>query len=238
MTTIKESSRDRFPELYVPASSYTNPYARTRDVPMRVLCLGMPRYVSSKLEIRSGYTAVCDIPAIMFSKELIEAYPDAKVILTLRNIDSWHDSMMKSIVPISRAPILNVLETFDPSLFRRFNPMWRAVWSAFCQEQEFKDVGKRVFVEQHETVRRLVPEGRLLEYQVGEGWARLCDFLEIPVPDFKFPVTNESAAFRDRFNVLVGLAIRRSVLRILPILGAVVAIGAGVLTYSRSLGRT
>ena len=194
--------------------------------------------VPQRLANLKNAQAVCDIPAIIFSKELIEAYPDAKVILTLRNIDSWHDSMMKSIVPIAKAPILSILETFDPSFLRRFNPMWRAVWSAFCQEQEFQDVGKRVFVKQYENVRRLVPEGRLLEYQVGEGWERLCDFLEIPVPDFKFPVTNESAAFRDRFNVLISLAIRRSVLRVLPILGAVVAIGAGAIMYSRGLSRT
>jgi hypothetical protein len=34
--------------------------------------------------------AVCDWPAACFGKELIEAYPDAKVILTNRDIDSWH----------------------------------------------------------------------------------------------------------------------------------------------------
>jgi hypothetical protein len=34
--------------------------------------------------------AICDWPAVAFAKELIEAYPDAKVILNTRDIDSWH----------------------------------------------------------------------------------------------------------------------------------------------------
>jgi hypothetical protein len=34
--------------------------------------------------------AVCDWPACAFAKELIEAYPNAKVILSTRDVDSWH----------------------------------------------------------------------------------------------------------------------------------------------------
>jgi len=34
--------------------------------------------------------ACSDFPVIEFSRELIEAYPDAKVILTLRDVDSWY----------------------------------------------------------------------------------------------------------------------------------------------------
>jgi hypothetical protein len=38
-----QTSRERFPELYVQKSSWVDPHNRTRKVPMRVLCLGMPR---------------------------------------------------------------------------------------------------------------------------------------------------------------------------------------------------
>jgi hypothetical protein len=34
--------------------------------------------------------AVTDMPAAYFAEELIAAYPDAKVILTVRNVDDWH----------------------------------------------------------------------------------------------------------------------------------------------------
>lgn len=35
--------------------------------------------------------AVTDIPAACFAEELIEAYPNAKVILSYRDIDAWHE---------------------------------------------------------------------------------------------------------------------------------------------------
>lgn len=34
--------------------------------------------------------AVCDFPAAAFGPELIAAYPNAKVILTNRDVDSWY----------------------------------------------------------------------------------------------------------------------------------------------------
>lgn len=34
--------------------------------------------------------AVCDLPAAAFAPELIAAYPTAKVILTIRDPESWH----------------------------------------------------------------------------------------------------------------------------------------------------
>jgi hypothetical protein len=33
---------------------------------------------------------VSDMPAILFADELIAAYPEAKVILTHRNFDTWY----------------------------------------------------------------------------------------------------------------------------------------------------
>lgn len=35
--------------------------------------------------------AICDWPAVAFAKELIEAYPEAKVLITTRDVDSWHE---------------------------------------------------------------------------------------------------------------------------------------------------
>lgn len=34
--------------------------------------------------------AVCDVPAIHFADELMDTYPDAKVVLTTRDVDAWH----------------------------------------------------------------------------------------------------------------------------------------------------
>jgi hypothetical protein len=39
-----------------------------------------------------------DTPAIAFAEELIEAYPEAKVVLVERDIDSWYDSYMTAVI--------------------------------------------------------------------------------------------------------------------------------------------
>ena len=57
--------------------------------------------------------AVCDWPAVAFAKELVEAYPDAKVILTTRELDSWHASTMKTVNWRANAPELKAVARFD-----------------------------------------------------------------------------------------------------------------------------
>ena len=47
--------------------------------------------------IFKGHEAVVDFPASVFYKELLEVYPDAKVILTVRSPESWYRSMYDTI---------------------------------------------------------------------------------------------------------------------------------------------
>src|SRR5271155_3453576 len=54
--------------------------------------------------------AVCDWPAVAFAKELIEAYPEAKVILTGRDVDPWHASTMRTVYWRVTEPELQMLQ--------------------------------------------------------------------------------------------------------------------------------
>ena len=78
----------------------------------------------------------------------------------------------------------------------------------FFREVVFKDFvghfGDRAFMtryfERHtEEVIRGVPKGRLLVYEVGEGWEPLCEFLGVPVPSTPFPHVN----VRDDFKMMM-----------------------------------
>ncbi|KAF4619068.1 hypothetical protein G7Y89_g14779 [Cudoniella acicularis] len=59
--------------------------------------IGMPYTRSDWDQLLGHCQAVCDWPAIAFAPELIAAYPDAKVILTSRSVDSWHASTLKTV---------------------------------------------------------------------------------------------------------------------------------------------
>jgi hypothetical protein len=57
-----------------------------------------------------------------------------------------------------------------------------------------------VFEKHVETVKRTIPEERLLVYEASEGWEPLCAFLRVPVPDGPFPRVNTSQEFRERWT--------------------------------------
>jgi hypothetical protein len=82
--------------------------------------------------------------------------------------------MMKTVVPLQRPEhMLDYIGPFDSVLLSRWNAMRHACWNGWLEGKDFEEVGKQKFQEQYETVRRLVPKERLLEYKVGEGWERL-----------------------------------------------------------------
>eukprot|EP00088_Acartia_fossae_P038003 TRINITY_DN39275_c0_g1_i1.p1 TRINITY_DN39275_c0_g1~~TRINITY_DN39275_c0_g1_i1.p1 ORF type:complete len:159 (+),score=6.37 TRINITY_DN39275_c0_g1_i1:183-659(+) len=56
----------------------------------------------------------------------------------------------------------------------------------------------KFFNEHIEEVMRVIPPENLLVFEVKEGWAPLCRFLDLPVPDFPFPNINDTAAIDTR----------------------------------------
>ena len=63
--------------------------------------------------------AVCDWPAVAFAKELIEAYPDAKVILTTRDVNSWHALVSRLHMPPQIKPNSRQINHEDRRLARK-----------------------------------------------------------------------------------------------------------------------
>src|SRR5215207_8164290 len=54
-------------------------------------------------EVLGRYEATVDWPACTFYGELMERYPDAKVILTVRDPQRWYESAYNTIYRITRA---------------------------------------------------------------------------------------------------------------------------------------
>ena len=143
-----------------------------------------------------GYRATVDWPAAAFWRELVERYPDAKVLLSLRDADRWYDSVMNTIYhtltqePPERAP----------EALRDFHKMVYPLIFERTFEGRLKDRAhaKRVFEKHNQAVIDAIPASRLLVYQPGDGWEPLCRFLHMPVPDEDFPHLNDTAEFRAR----------------------------------------
>jgi hypothetical protein len=161
-----------------------------------------------------GYHATVDWPGAAFYEPLSQTYPQARVILTVRDPDRWYDSARATIYDIGKAtasPVFRVLAVIVPPLRRigRVRHMIDAVvWhGAFNGRFEDRQNTIRTFNEWNRRVAERIPADRLLVYEVTEGWAPLCRFLDKPVPDTPFPHLNDAASFRRIIRRLRALSI-------------------------------
>ena len=157
-------------------------------------------------EIFEDSQATVDWPGSYFYAELAETYPDAKILLSVRDADAWERSMRETIWGMFYDDIL----IRDLSSARvRVDDGWRAyielmqeMWKRGGLIDNGADTtpeSMRAAMERYnQQVQDMVPADRLLVWSVGDGWEPLCEFLELPVPDTPFPHLNDSKVFVDR----------------------------------------
>ncbi|CAN9095401.1 unnamed protein product [Alternaria alternata] len=126
------------------------------------------------------YEAVTDMGSF-FATQLIEAYPEAKVILVERDIDEWYDSMEEAIFSTTwglRADI--VINVLGPLYGLNGGKTIRKIMLGFYGVRNVKDmrrVAKDRYKQHYAEVRAAVPAERLLELRLEDGWKPLCEFL-------------------------------------------------------------
>jgi hypothetical protein len=151
-----------------------------------------------------GYQATVDWPGCAFYETFMKRYPDAKVILSVRDPERWHESARQTIL-YARNAFPRWLRVIAPRM-RHFTRMIdRIAWNGlFHGRFEDKAFAIDVFKRHNEQVQRLVPPDRLLVYEVQQGWEPLCTFLGVPVPaDKTFPHLNDTVEFRARIQKVV-----------------------------------
>jgi hypothetical protein len=134
------------------------------------------------------YVACVDFPVCMFYGELMETFPDAKVILTVRDPQSWWKSfnLLMSIMDKARW-----LRFFGTNLRRTIEFSDKIVTQDVFGGRLEKENCIDIFERHNQEVRVRVPKERLLEYDVKQGWEPLCEFLKVPIPGKKkFPHLN------------------------------------------------
>ena len=141
-----------------------------------------------------GYQATVDWPAATYWRELADYYPDAKVILSTRDPEKWFESTQETIL----SPRMWSLMKDTP-----FGEMGaRTINALFDHDIHDHDTLIRVFKEHEEKVKAAIPPERLLVFAAKDGWAPLCDFLGVPVPDEPYPRVNSKEEMQ-QFNALL-----------------------------------
>jgi Sulfotransferase domain len=147
-----------------------------------------------------GYRATVDFPGCSFWRELIDAWPKAKVLLTVRDPHRWYVSAKQTIfaqdIPAPQGPDPDT-DAFGRFVFEELRPRMFDVGGDRPLNEMDEHDAIAAFNRHIAEVKATVPAERLLVYQVSEGWGPLCDFLEVPVPDEEFPHVNESGGFQE-----------------------------------------
>jgi hypothetical protein len=139
-----------------------------------------------------GYQACVDAPGHYVFRELVEAFPEALVVLTVRCPRQWFESW-QALQETSRQA--QAAMGHDPRM-RRWGELMHALRSRAFGDATGRDDVVRVFQRRVEEARAVVPAERLLIFDVQQGWGPLCDFLRKRVPDEPFPHVNDREALK------------------------------------------
>ncbi|VDP70682.1 unnamed protein product [Echinostoma caproni] len=155
--------------------------------------------------IFKGYQMTTDNPGCTIYKQLMKIYPEAKVILTTRDPNTWIQSIRETVRP--KQPL------FGPGWLDKMKErlVMTPGFSHMADQSLTLSLGsnvnldndeqmKRAFVRRNEEVERTVPADRLLVFQVKDGWEPLCRFLGKPIPDVPFPHVNDRKTMKGRIR--------------------------------------
>ena len=142
-------------------------------------------------ELFRGFHATVDWPSARWWREIAAHYPDARVLLSVRDPEAWYKSMSDTIYQ----PLKEPAPDDAPEIVRLQSEMARKAILAETFDNRFEDKAHAidVFNRHNQEVRDTIDPGRLLTFDVREGWAPLCRFLEVPIPDEPFPRLNDTA---------------------------------------------
>lgn len=138
----------------------------------------------------AGYKSCVDWPSVHYWRELIEVFPQARVILTWRSPESWWESFAKTILPA-------VIDSQDQESLG----VALVTKQVFGGRPQDRAHAIAVYEANIEAVLKTVPAERLLVHKLGDGWAPLCAHLGVPVPDEPHPNRNTTKEFRTALSL-------------------------------------
>ena len=170
-------------------------------------------------EIFEKYSAAVDHPMCLFWEEILEEFPDSKVILTVRSGESWYKSMSEIIIEkiLNNTPYFlrfvalfyrNITDTFDTNkLMFKYN-----FKNDFSKENLIN-----TFEQHNKYVIEKCPKDKLLVFEVKDGWKPLCEFLGKDIPNVDFPKRNEGVKIKRNLK-LINIVIIFVILAILALI--------------------
>lgn len=147
----------------------------------------------------SEYVACVDSPSAYFWKELMEAYPDAKILLSLRDVDSWWNSMNNTVLQreaVSNKAGFTKNQKNGRDMMESWGKMIEKIATAKFPARDLSEQEmKRAFSLFNDEVKESIPTNKLIIWELGQGWLPLCMGLGVDIPDIPFPHLNKTSDF-------------------------------------------
>ncbi|XP_039257798.1 uncharacterized protein LOC120334362 [Styela clava] len=150
--------------------------------------------------------AVSDLPPSYFWEEIHKAFPEAKIILSIRDEDSWYKSFFKQFTANESSWALKIMSLLSPTGYWSLKIIYdhfigsvifgfrdSLLWKPFSRLSFNEQLMKLKYRTHNANVLQNAPPEKLLVYNFHEGWEPLCKFLGVPVPDVPFPHKNKGA---------------------------------------------
>jgi sulfotransferase family protein len=139
-----------------------------------------------------GYAGAVGGPTSGYWRELMAAFPDAVVVLSVRDTGEWWRSFSRTVRPVllrhlehPEADDARVIELGHVTTIQHLTEHWADEKAAMAAYEAHND-----------EVRATVPADRLVQWSPADGWDPLCRALGVPVPGEPFPHRNTSAELR------------------------------------------
>ena len=162
-------------------------------------------------DLFKNYNSIVDFPGSIYYKELCKHYPDAKVILSVRDPEKWYQSALTTIFAFDPGPAVKIklllkmpFSATARNFFKVIKLNDKSIWAKFF-EGKFKDKNYAInkFNSHIEEVKAIIPENQLLIFEAKNCWEPLCNFLGKPIPEGDYPRTNKGADFKSFVNGII-----------------------------------
>lgn len=148
-------------------------------------------------DVFANYRSTVDWPATAVWTELVEHFPGARVVVNVRPVEGWADSMQETI-----CRLLTVRQRHPDSYAREVLEVANRLITerTFSGRLDDRQILIDAFEAHIDALKRSLPPERVLFFDVTDGWSTLCAFLERTIPDTPFPRSNSRDEFWDTFG--------------------------------------
>jgi len=156
-------------------------------------------------EVFEPWESTVDWPAASKWRELIDVFPDAPVLLNVREFDGFYESCKNTILAVKLAAQRGEIKQ-DTNREMPAPELWgvieKLIWQGdFHGRFEDKEWVREMYYDRIEEIKNTVPAERLTVWELGDGWGPICEMLGVEEPDKPFPHLHDTNEFRSEFGL-------------------------------------